>query len=73
MEIKDASVLLLLPIFNIISSFVPDYMHCVLLGVVKSMVEWWRNGINKKESFYIGSDTKIKEIDAITLFYQATK
>ena len=40
--IKGASVLLLLPLFNIISSFVPDYMHCVLLGVVKSMVDKWK-------------------------------
>lgn len=63
--IKDASVLLLLPLFNIITSFVPDYMHCILLGVVKTMVEWWKNGENKKEPFYIGSDTKLKQIDAI--------
>lgn len=52
--IKGPSILLLLQPFNIISSFVPEYMHCVLLGVVKTMVEWWTDGSNKDERFYIG-------------------
>lgn len=35
-EVKGTSVVLLLDTFHIIESLVPDYMHCVLLGVVKS-------------------------------------
>ena len=57
--IKGPSVLLLLKEFNIIKSFVPEYMHSVLLGVVKTVVSWWMDGKNKDRSFYIGNDTKI--------------
>ena len=35
--VKGPSILMLVPIFHIIFSFVPDYMHCVLLGVTKTM------------------------------------
>jgi len=44
--VKGASVLLLLEEFHIIKSFVPDYMHSVLLGVVKTFVEAWFDSSN---------------------------
>lgn len=65
--IKGPSVLLLLEEFNIISSFVPEYMHCVLLGVVKTVASWWIDVKNKDKSFYIDNDIKIKEIDTLFL------
>lgn len=65
--IKGPSLLLLLNVFNIIASFVPKYMHCVLLGVVKTMTEWWTAGSNKEEPFYFGSDSKIDEFDSILM------
>lgn len=71
--IKSSSVLLLLNGFNIISSFVPEYMlyivsiYCILLGVIKIMASWWMNDKNKDKSFYIGNDTKINEIDTLLL------
>ncbi|KAK3931908.1 Mechanosensitive ion channel protein 5 [Frankliniella fusca] len=37
--VKGPSALLLLDGFDIANSFVPDYLHCVLLGVVKTMVD----------------------------------
>ena len=33
------SIISLIPCFSIIDSFVPDYMHCLLLGVVKTFVD----------------------------------
>lgn len=65
--IKGPSTLLLLKPFNIISSFVPEYMHCVLLGVVKTMVDWWVDGANKDQPFYIGQPSKISQIDKMLL------
>lgn len=65
--IKGASVLFLLNVFNIIESFVPEYMHCVLLGVVKTIVMWWTTKSNKDEPFYFGLDTKIDEFNSILM------
>ena len=36
-------MLLTLPIFTIRKGFVPDYMHGVLLGVVKALLMLWFN------------------------------
>ena len=41
MGVKGATVLMLLPKFDLICSFVPDYMHCVLFGVVRQFVSLW--------------------------------
>lgn len=65
--IRGASVLLLLSVFNIISSFVPDYLHCLCLGVVKTTVSWWLQGSNKDETFYLGSPQKMRLIDDVLL------
>ncbi|XP_032683407.1 uncharacterized protein LOC116849888 [Odontomachus brunneus] len=39
--VKTSSCLINLPYFNIISGFVPDYMHCCLLGVARRLAEVW--------------------------------
>jgi len=39
--VKRASILFLLPNFDIVKSFVPDYMHSVLLGVTRQFVNLW--------------------------------
>ncbi|XP_043270733.1 uncharacterized protein [Venturia canescens] len=59
--VKGLSILMFIPLFNIISSFIPDYMHCILLGVVKTLVNALFDSSNNKKKFYIG--TRIKEID----------
>ncbi|MGH0131319.1 UNVERIFIED_CONTAM: hypothetical protein FKN15_045543 [Acipenser sinensis] len=41
MGVKGASTLLLLPSFDIIRGFVPDYMHSVCLGVVRQFTNLW--------------------------------
>lgn len=60
--VKGASVLLLLDEFHIIKSFVPDYMHSVLLGVVKTFVEAWFDSSNSTCVWYLGR--KVREFDA---------
>lgn len=59
--VKGPSILMLLPVFNIISSFVPDYMHCVLLGVTKTITNAWFDPSNNEKAWYIG--TQVQEID----------
>ncbi|MGH0139841.1 UNVERIFIED_CONTAM: hypothetical protein FKN15_009962 [Acipenser sinensis] len=39
--VKGPSVLYNIPKFDIVENFVPDYMHCVLLGVVRQMMALW--------------------------------
>lgn len=65
--IKGPSVLMNLNMFDVCSSFVPDYLHCVLLGVVKTMFEFWTLGKNKDRPFYIGNDAKLDQFDEVFL------
>ncbi|OXA41144.1 hypothetical protein Fcan01_24097 [Folsomia candida] len=57
--IKTASCLLKLPSFNIIDGFVFDYMHTVLLGVVRMLTFAWTDSKNHNKPFYIGSKADI--------------
>lgn len=52
--IKGPSILMTIPIFNIISSFVPDYMHCVLLGVVRTIVDACFDSSYSDKPWYMG-------------------
>jgi len=53
--VKGASLLTLLPSFDIVRCFVPEYMHCVLLGVVRQFVNLWLDSSSHREPFYIRS------------------
>lgn len=57
--IKTASCLLKLPSFNIIDGFVFDYMHTVLLGVVRMLTFAWTDSKNHNKPFYIGSKADV--------------
>jgi len=59
--VKGTSVVLLLDTFHIINSLVPDYMHCVLLGVVKTFVEAWFDSSSFENEWYLGRH--VKEFD----------
>ena len=55
MGIKGPSVIGLLPGFDIVKGFVPDYMHCVLLGVTRHFVcDLWLDTSNNGRQFYLG-------------------
>ena len=51
--IKGVSPLLFLPVFDIVEGFVPDYLHCVLLGVVRMFSGLWFDSVNHGKSWYI--------------------
>lgn len=59
--IKGPSALADLPKFDVISGMVPDYMHCVLLGVCRQLATLWMDSKNSSEPWYIG--TKIAIVD----------
>ena len=62
MGVKGPSLLSLLPHFDLICRMVPDYMHCICLGVVRQMANLWFDSKNHEKPFYIG--THIPSIDA---------
>ncbi|EEC15543.1 hypothetical protein IscW_ISCW024707, partial [Ixodes scapularis] len=57
--VKTVSPLINLEHFDIVWGFVPDYMHCALLGVGRQFLEYWLEGTG--EDFYVGN--KIAELD----------
>ncbi|KAL7298832.1 hypothetical protein TKK_0008571 [Trichogramma kaykai] len=58
--VKGYSRCLEIPLFNIIDSCTVDYMHCVCLGVVKTLIDASFNSTFHGQSFYVG--TRIKEV-----------
>lgn len=55
--VKGPSVFMLLPVFHVIKSFTPDYLHSVLLGVVKTFTETIFDPANHEKPWYIGRHT----------------
>lgn len=49
--IKSRTPLCDLELFNIINGFVPDYLHCCLLGIGKQFLNYWRNTTDRLFSF----------------------
>ena len=58
--VKGPSVLHLIPGFNIILGMIPDYMHCVLLGVVYQFLTMWLN--SPRKDYYIKNPSKIDSL-----------
>ncbi|XP_046393150.1 uncharacterized protein LOC124161042 [Ischnura elegans] len=56
--VKGHSIMSIIPYFDISSSFIPDYMHCVLLGVVRQFLSLWFDTSNCNESWYIGPNMR---------------
>lgn len=40
--------------FHAVKGMVTDYMHCVLLGVTKTLLKLWMDTGNCEKGFYIG-------------------
>jgi len=59
--VKGASILCCIPLFDIVQGFVPNYVHSMLLGVVRQFVEYWLHSSRSNRPYYIGS--RIEEID----------
>lgn len=63
--VKGLSLLSLLPMFDIVFGFVPDYMHSVLLGVSRQLMSLWLDPVNSQEPWYIGQ--QISQMDSLLL------
>lgn len=53
--IKGSSILSQVPLFSFMKSHPPDYLHCVLLGVVKLFILSWFDSTNNSFEWYLGS------------------
>ncbi|XP_065088312.1 uncharacterized protein LOC135709828 [Ochlerotatus camptorhynchus] len=62
------SVFIFLPDFDIIDCFPPDYMHAILLGVMKQLWSLWTESENHKQPFYIGN--RLGEIEKRMLSFR---
>lgn len=44
--------------YQLVNGTVPDYMHCVLLGIVKSLMNLWFSPTHSKEDYFVGNKLK---------------
>lgn len=51
--VKGLSCMVAFQKYDIINGFAIDYMHCVLLGVMKSLLDFWLDSKNSKKDYYI--------------------
>ncbi|KYQ53908.1 hypothetical protein ALC60_07166 [Trachymyrmex zeteki] len=59
--VKGVSPVAVISEFNLVHGFVLDYMHCVLLGVIRLVTGLWLDSTSHNEKYYIG--LKRHEID----------
>ena len=57
---KGAPVLCCHKPFNLVKWIVIDHMHCILLGVTKTLLRLWFNKTNAGLSFYMGGKVTYK-------------
>lgn len=62
MGVKGHSPLLLLPSFDIVKGFIPDYMDCVCLGVVPEFVSLWLDPLYVTRRFHLPPQS-LKDLD----------
>ena len=56
--IKALSSFIMVPKFDLAVGFPVDWMHCVLLGVSKSLLKFWISSKYHKEKFYLGNKVR---------------
>ena len=59
MGYKGFPIFALHPSFDLVKGVVVDYLHCVLLGVVKMMMEFWFQKNHRGKPHYIGKKVYI--------------
>lgn len=59
--VKGSTWFMFVPSFDIIRGVALDYMHCILLGVMKMLLNLWFDKAYRNESFYAGN--LIKTVD----------
>ena len=55
---KGVSGLLTLKSLDFAKSFVPDYMHCVLLGITKTLLSKWLSASEAGKQYFVGKQLK---------------
>ncbi|XP_051243573.1 uncharacterized protein LOC127356108 isoform X2 [Dicentrarchus labrax] len=65
--VKGLSLLSILPFFDIVFGFVPDYMHSVLLGVSKQLMSLWLDPVNSMKPWYIGEQVSQMDLRLLRL------
>lgn len=45
--------------FDLVNGFAIDYMHCILLGIMKKMLDLWLNSSNNKHPYYISPKCQV--------------
>ncbi|XP_042144330.1 uncharacterized protein LOC120848781 [Ixodes scapularis] len=63
--VKGPSLIMKLPRFNPIDGFIPDYQHCVCLGVMRQLLKLWLDTENHDQPWYVG--TKLGVMNGILL------
>ena len=56
--VKGPSILSKISHFDLVSGFVPDFLHCALLGVARQLVGLWFESRNHEDPWYIGQPSK---------------
>lgn len=55
---KGLSGLTFLLQFDLVFGTVPDYMHCILLGIVKTLMNKWFSAVESGKAYFIGKHLK---------------
>lgn len=61
--VTGVSLLYLLPKFDIVNGFNPEYMHCILLGVVRQFANLWFDSVSHDKAYCLRKN--IVQIDQI--------
>lgn len=59
--VKGVSVIDILPTFDTVNGFTPEYMHSVCQGVLRQLCNLWLDSGNHEEDFYLGR--KLDKLD----------
>jgi hypothetical protein len=59
--VKGISVIDILPTFDTVHGFTPEYMHSVCQGVIRQVCNIWLDSANHEEDFYLGR--KVEALD----------
>ena len=65
--VKGPSLLSRIPNFDIIRGMVPDYMHCMCLGVVRQMATLWLDTKYHNQRYYLGSFVRDMNIRLLSI------
>lgn len=57
--VKGPSLLCTLPKFHLASRFCIDYMHCILLGVVRTLMMSWFDTKHRRKPWYVTPNLKV--------------